>query len=186
MNYRSHIVILNGVGSVGKTTTARALQEICTAPLLHVSMDAFLDMLPKAMFGHPDGLVFETIEQQGLPSVAIRTGPVLERAMQGMRHAIAALAAKGNHLVVDEVMTRDGQAGAYRHLLSDFDLRLVGLFAPLEVLEARERQRGDRAIGLARWQYDRVHCGVVYDLKIDTTKSSPMQSARIIRDGFAL
>ena len=186
MNHRSHIVILNGVGSVGKTTTARALQEICAAPLLHVSMDAFLEMLPKAMFGHPDGLVFETIEQQGLPSVAIRTGPVLERAMQGMRHAIAALAAKGNHLVVDEVMTRDGQAGAYRHLLSDFDLRLVGLFAPLEVLEARERQRGDRAIGLARWQYDRVHCGVVYDLKIDTTKSSPMQSARIIRDGFAL
>ncbi len=149
-------------------------------------MDAFLDMLPKAMFGHPDGLVFETIEQQGLPSVVIRTDPVLERAMQGLRHAIAALAAQGNHLVVDEVMTRDGQAEEYRHLLSDFDVRLVGMFAPLEVLEARERQRADRAIGLARWQYDRVHRDVVYDLNIDTTKSSPMQSARIIRDAFGL
>ncbi len=186
MKPRPHIVILNGVGSVGKTSTARALQEISASPLLYVSMDAFLDMLPKAIFGHPDGLIFETNEQQGLPSIAIRTGPALERAMLGMRHAIAAMAAQGNHLVVDEVMTRDGQAEAYRHLLSDFDVRLVGLFAPLEELEARERQRGDRAIGLARWQYDRVHRGVVYDLEIDTTMTSPMESARIIRDAFGL
>ena len=149
-------------------------------------MDAFLDMLPRTMFGHPDGLIFENIEQQGLPAIAIRTGPVLERAMQGMLHAIAAMAAQGNHLVVDEVMTRDGKAEEYRHLLSNFDVSLVGLFAPLEDLEARERKRGDRAIGLARWQYDRVHRGVVYDLKIDTTMTTPMESARIIRDALGL
>ncbi|MFZ3005690.1 MAG: hypothetical protein WA047_05905, partial [Phenylobacterium sp.] len=91
------IVILNGVGRVGESSTARALQQICARPFLHVAMDAFLDMLPEATFGHADGMIFET--------------------------------------------------------------RFVGLLAPLEVLEAREVARGDRQIGLARWQFDRVHAG---------------------------
>ena len=55
-----------------------------------------------------------------------------------MRHAVAAMAAQGNSLVVDDVMTQEGQD---RALLSAFDARLVGLFAPLDVLEARERRR---------------------------------------------
>ncbi len=89
MERRTHVIILNGVGSVGKSTTARALQKITAQPFLHVAMDAFLDMLPEAMFGDPDGLVFETIQDQGKPSVAIRTGPIVERAMRGMRYAIS-------------------------------------------------------------------------------------------------
>ena len=176
---------MNFVGSVGKSTAARALQTVSAQPLLHVSMDAFLDMLPKALLGHPDGLLFDPTEDGGLPSVAIRTGPVLDRAMRGMRHAVAAMAAQGNSLVVDDVMT-DGQDREYRALLSAFDTRLVGLFAPLDVLEARERQRGDREIGLARWQYGRVHRGVAYDLTIDAAAASPLEIARLIRDAFGL
>jgi len=56
------------------------------------------------MIDHPDGLVFETTQDQGKPSTSIRTGPVIARAMQGMRHAVAAMAAQGNNLVVDQVM----------------------------------------------------------------------------------
>src|ERR1700751_3419917 len=88
-----HVIILNGVGSSGKSSTARALQKITARPFLHVAMDAFLGMLPEAMFGREEGLIFETILDQGKPSVVIRTGPVVERAMRGMRHAIAAMAA---------------------------------------------------------------------------------------------
>lgn len=186
MERKPHVIILNGVGSVGKTSTARALQGISATPFLHVAMDAFLDMLPPAMFGHPDGLIFETCQEQGRPSVAIRSGPVVERAMSGMRHAIAAMAAQGNDLAVDDVMTREGQDREYRLLLSRFDVRLVGLFAPLDVLETRERQRGDRTIGLARWQYERVHHGIEYDLVIDTTVTSPLDNARRICAAFGL
>lgn len=171
---------------MGKSATARALQAIAARPFLHVAMDAFLDMLPAAMLGHPDGLIFETLQQEGKPSVAIRTGPVVERAMLGMRHAIAAMAAQGNDLVVDDVMTRPGEDQEYRALLSRFNVRLVSLFAPLEVLEARERQRGDRTPGLARWQYERVHRGVAYDLTIDTSLTSPTENACRIRDAFGL
>lgn len=186
MEPQSRIIILNGVGSVGKTATARALQEISILPFLRVSMDAFLDMLPPALLDHPDGLVFEAIEEHGMPSVAVRSGPVLARAMRGMRHAIAAMAGQGNYLIVDDVMTREGEDREYRDLLTGFEARLVGLFAPLDVLEARERRRGDRRIGLARWQYGRVHRGVAYDLTIDTATTTPKENARTIRDAFGL
>jgi chloramphenicol 3-O phosphotransferase len=142
-------------------------------------------MLPAKMFGDPDGLVFETILDQGKPSVLIRTGPVVERAMQGMRHAIAAMAATGNNIVVDDVMMGPEER-EYRTLLSRFDVRLVGLFAPLEVLEARERERGDREIGLARWQHDRVHRDITYDLEIDAAATTPLENAQQICDAFGL
>jgi chloramphenicol 3-O phosphotransferase len=183
---RPRIIILNGVGSVGKSSTARALQAIVTTPFLYVAMDAFLDMLPDKLFGQPEGLVFETAWAQDKPCIIIRSGPVVDQAMRGMRHAVAAMAAQGNNLIVDEVMTDVTQEKEYRALLSPFDVRFVGLFAPLDVLEARERARGDREIGLARWQYDRVHRGITYDLEIDTSLATPSESACMIRDTFGL
>ena len=183
---RARVIILNGVGSVGKTSTARALQQIAASPLLHVSMDTFIAMLPDRMFGHPDGMVFEPSDDNGKPSILVRSGSVMARTMSGMRHAIAAMAEQGNDLVVDDVMIGNGEAQAYRALLSRFDMRMVGLFAPLDVLETRERARGDREIGLARWQYERVHRGLSYDLELDTAASTPAEIAGRIRDAFDL
>jgi len=182
----SRVIILNGVGSVGKSATARALQTMTATPFLHVPMDAFLEMLPDALLSHPDGLLFEPATEDGMPIVAIRTGPVFARAMRGMRHACAAMAAQGNNLIIDEVFIEPGVTDAYRELLRDCRLHLVGLFAPLEVLEARERARGDREIGLARWQYGRVHRDVDYDLKIDTASAAATECAQLICDAFGL
>jgi len=180
------VIVLSGAGSVGKTSTAKALQGMAKEPFLHIQMDTFLEMLPPSMFGHPDGYIFETIEEDGHPSVIIHSGPVLDRLMNGMRHAIRAMAEQGNNLVIDDVMFGGGEAYEYRRLLAEFDLRVVGLIAPLDVLERRERERGDRDIGLARWQYRRVHNGVRYDLEIDMTTRSPTEAAQIISQTFSL
>lgn len=181
---RPVVILLNGVGSSGKSTTARAVQEMAARPLLHVAMDAFLDMLPDRMIGHPDGLMFNRLPDVP-PTVTVETGPVGQRAFSGMRHAVAAMAQQGNSLIVDDVMLAD-EAAEYRRLLTEFDLRLVGMFAPLEVLEARERARGDREIGLARWQFDRVHRGISYDLELDSATASAADCARRICAAFDL
>lgn len=182
---KSLVIVLNGVGSVGKSSTAEALQALASRPLLHVAMDAFIQMMPMKLVGHPDGLVFKTRSEAGMPSLEIRTGPVLERALAGMRGAVAALADAGNDLIVDEVMLGDEHLD-YRALLAGHDLRFVGLFAALEVLEARERRRGNREIGLSRWQYGRVHAGVDYDLRIDTDQTTPVENAARICEAFGL
>ena len=180
------VIILNGIGSVGKSATAKALQAITSKPFLHVAMDAFIGMLPEKMLAHPDCLLFEASQDGGKPTIAIRSGPVLERAMRGMRHAVAAMAGQGNNLIVDEVMIEAGAVQEYRALLRSSALHLVGLFAPLDVLEARERARGDRELGLARWQYGRVHRDIAYDLKVDTAARTPVECAQVIRDAFQL
>jgi len=148
-------------------------------------MDAFFAMLPASSIGDPDGIVFETLDDGGRPSVAILVGPVAERAFRGMRCAVAAMAAAGNNLIVDDVMLR-AEMTEYEALLAGFTVHRVGVFTSLEVLEERERRRGDRLIGLARWQLDRVHKGAAYDLELDTTSTSPADCARRIKERFGL
>jgi chloramphenicol 3-O phosphotransferase len=187
MTKAATVILLNGVGSAGKSSIAKALQQIAAEPFLHVAMDDFLDMLPARYFDHPDGLVFEPLTEDGKPSIAIHTGPVCERLLGGMRHAAAALAEFGNNLVIDEVlMGADETSADYQRLLAPYRLYWVGVMAPLEILEAREHARADRMVGLARWQFSRVHAGLTYDLEIDTSQVSPQEAARIIKDKFAL
>ena len=181
----ARIVLLNGVGSAGKSSIAKALQAITRDVFLHVQMDAFFDMLPEASIGHPDGVTFETIQDGDHPSVIIRSGPLAQRAFRGMRHAVAAMAAQGNDLIVDEVLLGETWT-EYARLLAPFQVFLVGVRARLDTLEAREQARGDRLIGLARWQFDRVHNGMVYDLEIDTDHASPMECAALIKQTFNL
>jgi chloramphenicol 3-O phosphotransferase len=188
----ARVVLLNGAGSVGKSAIARSLQAITTEPFLHVEMDTFLAMLPEVYQDHPDGLSFEPVAGADKPTVVVRTGAVAERALKGLRHAVAALAAAGNNLIVDEVLFGDvetdfgNSVGEYRSLLAPYRFHLVGVFAPLDVIEEREARRGDRAVGLARWQFERVHRGMVYDLEIDTAAKSPEDCARAIKESFAL
>ncbi len=91
----------------------------------------------------------------------------------------------GNNMVVDDVFFADEDAD-YRRLLKQYDFQFVGLFAPLEVVQERERMRGDRDIGLAKGQFERVHKGRVYDLKMDTWQNSPDQIAQKICKAFSL
>jgi chloramphenicol 3-O phosphotransferase len=182
----ARIVLLNGVSSVGKGSVARALQKIADRPMLHVQMDVFMEMMPPGTFGDPQGYTFETTDQDGKPVTAVTSGPLLETTMRGMRFAVAAMADAGNDLIVDEVMWDPAVLTDYRTRLAPYDFHVIGLRAPLEVIEQRERQRGDRDLGLARWQYDKVHGGMTYDLELDTSAATPDELAARIKQAFEL
>ena len=117
---------------------------------------------------------------------AITSGPILALAMKSLRASVAAMANVGADLVVDEVIWDPADLADYRRRLARHDLHVVGLFAPLEVIERRERARGDRTLGLARWQYDKVHSNMAYDLELDTSVASPEALAGLIKEAFAL
>jgi chloramphenicol 3-O phosphotransferase len=182
----SRVVLLNGVSSVGKSSIAKALQRIAARPMLHVQMDAFLEMMPPGAFGDPAGYTFETSEADGKPVTAITSGPILALAMKSLRAAVAAMAEAGADLVVDEVIWNPADLVDYRRRLAGHTFHAVGLVAPLAVVEAREAARGDRTLGLARWQHDKVHAGMAYDLELDTSLSAPEALAVRIKAAFAL
>lgn len=173
-------IILNGISSVGKTSVARALQKMATTPFLHVRGDAFLEMIAPQLWGDPDGITFRQVETSHRPSVEISMGGAIERLMEGMRASVAALVEAGNDCIVDDVMLSASDQQAYLSRIPSGQLRFVGLHAPLELIEQRERERGDRLPGLARWQWDRVHSAIAYDFELDISKLAPRAAAKAI------
>lgn len=157
-----YIVLLNGTSSAGKSTIAQHLQELMDErPWLHVQIDAFLQMLPKGK-RHGRG-----------------------RFYAGTRQAIAQLARAGNTLILDDVLE---QREWFDELLRAFEgipVLYVGVKAPLDVVQQREKDRGDRQIGLARWQFNIVHSHGPYDLELDTSVLSPAECAEAIRERIA-
>lgn len=174
------VIVLNGVGSAGKTSAAKAFQRIAVDPFLHVSGDVFLDMIAPQMWGDKRGIVFRQLEEGGPPSIDIDIGIEIERLMEGMRASVAALAKAGNNCVVDDVMLSATDQQSYLRACHNVPIYFVAIHAPLEILEERERNRGDRLIGLSRWQFPRVHQGIEYDFEIDTANKGPQDVAREI------
>ena len=74
---------------------------------------------------------------------------------------------------------------AWRAELTGIDWLLVGVLAPLEVLEERQQARGNRIAGEAQAQVDVIHRGVDYDLTVDTSRQSPEECARAILAALA-
>jgi chloramphenicol 3-O phosphotransferase len=150
------IVYLNGCSSAGKTSLACALQDALTEPYLHVCIDAFEDMMPR----HYEGRAFTNQD-------------VLNRLIPGMHASIRALANGGNNLIVDHILIADTEPENWvadgLACVAGFDVLMVGVRCPLETLVQRERDRGDRPIGIAAWQFERVHRDIPYDLELDTS-----------------
>jgi len=65
-------------------------------------------------------------------------------------------------------------------LFEGFEVVFIGIKCPLDELERREALRGDRAQGLARWQYERVHAHNAYDIEVDTSVFTPEECAGTI------
>ena len=149
-------------------------------PFLHVSGDAFLEMIAPQLWGDPEGIVFRQFDEDGLPSVEIELGVQLDRLMNGMRASVAALAKAGNHCVVDDVMLASTDQQHYFEVCSGLPLQFVAIHAPLNILEERERVRGNRLLGLARWQFLRVHRDIEYDFEIDTSVHNSQETAKAI------
>ncbi|MDX2005932.1 MAG: hypothetical protein SFU83_11695 [Meiothermus sp.] len=184
------VIFLNGVSSSGKSSIARALQDLWRTPLLHVGVDSFIDMMPTRFCGDgPDahlGLEFAPTHTEQGSVVEIRQGPYAKKLFAGMVGAIGALARAGSDLVVDEVLFGDGMLKEYVRELSGQSVYFIAVNCPLEIVERRERERGDRFVNSARAQFPLVHGPTRrYDLELDTSRTTPDQLARRIYEYVA-
>jgi chloramphenicol 3-O phosphotransferase len=70
----------------------------------------------------------------------------------------------------------------YLVALDGCDVVFVGITAPLEVIEQREAERGDRFVGQARGHYETVHRHGQYDILLDTQESTINEGVATILD----
>ncbi len=110
----------------------------------------------------------------------IQAGPVAEQLDIAMLHTIAALAANGNNVLVDDVILAPEALQRRVTLLAEFDLWFIGVKCPLEIAEQRELSRGDRVPGLAKAQFKLSHRPDIYDFEVDTSKLNPVECAEKI------
>jgi chloramphenicol 3-O phosphotransferase len=82
-------------------------------------------------------------------------------------------------MLVDDVFVDPAWLDGWRRELAGLDWLLVGVVAPVDVLEERERARGNRIAGEARFQFDVIHSGIEY-VNVDTARQSPDECARAI------
>ena len=61
--------------------------------------------------------------------------------------------------------------------LDGLDATRVRVRIDLDILEQREEARAYRVLGMARWQYDKVHRFVDYDVVVDTGVLDPDAAA---------
>jgi chloramphenicol 3-O phosphotransferase len=171
------VIILNGVSSAGKSSLARALQEHAQEDFLRVAMDDFLSMLPP---GRESTEAWFPLVSIGSPEQALprfETGPRGHLLLEQMRAFVGSLAARGMNVIVDEVCEADAIRD-YRLQAGNARLVVIKVEAPLAVIEQRERERGDRLIGLARDQSGFLHKGIAYDITVDTSTGTPDDLAR--------
>jgi chloramphenicol 3-O phosphotransferase len=157
------VIVLNGTSSSGKTHLATALQETLREVYMRVSLDAFIDMLPRKAFAS-NNLV-----------------QIFNDCQAGFHRCIAALVSAGNKVIVDTVLDSKEWTEDCICLLEPFHTLYVGVHCPLEELERRENARGDRDMGLAKSQLPLVHLHVQYDIEVNTLENSPEQCAEQIQ-----
>ena len=156
-------IILHGPSSSGKSSLAKALQRLWPLPMLHVDLDAFELMA--------EGTKLMTVAER---REAFRVH------CANLQATLRNIAATQFSLVLDFVLRDAQQFANCLNALSSRSVHVIGVKCDLQSLEARELQRGDRDIGLARTQFGHSEYARSYDQVVNTTTLSPDEGAQRI------
>ncbi|AUG76059.1 chloramphenicol phosphotransferase [Kitasatospora sp. MMS16-BH015] len=163
------IIFLNGTSSSGKSTLAVELLRTLDELYFHLAVDGFNAMGARRA---------DLMEGE-------RLDLALRRMRRGFHRSIAAMAAGGNNVVVDHVLSEPWRLADCLEVLAGYEVLFVGVHCPLPELRRRERDRGDRGLGIAERQYGVVHAHGHYDLEVDTFAEGTEECARAIRAHLA-
>ncbi|MDF4250935.1 chloramphenicol phosphotransferase CPT [Streptomyces sp. WMMB303] len=170
----THVIVLNGGSSSGKTELTRCLQTTLPEPWLALGVDDLIEAMPASLRTGDTGI--ELAEDGG-----VSVGPRFRELEAAWMAGVAAMAGAGARVVIDEVFL-GGAASQQRwqQALRGLEVLWVGVRCESAVAAAREQSRGDRVSGMAASQAELVHQGVRYDLEVDTTHTPSAECARTI------
>lgn len=164
-------VVLNGGSSSGKSSLARALQDLLPDPWLTFGVDDFIEALPRRLTGVGEGISFGG-------DGAVDVGAAFMEQETLWMKGIGEMARAGAKIIIDDVfLGGDHSQGRWRTALTGVGVLWVGVRCAPDIAEARERSRGDRTVGMARQQAALVHRNVAYDLEVDTGTQTPAEAA---------
>lgn len=183
----SIILYFNGPSSSGKTTLIKALQQAFEEPFLHLGMDKIIGFMPAKLNNWKGGkapLGFSWTPEKdptGKISYHMNKGPFAKKLLQTLKDVTLLFAFQKYHLIIEDVAFGQPEVNEWKKTLKNQRAFFIGIKAPLQALENREKARGNRYLGTSRSQYFRVHKDVQYDLELDTHLNSLEENVEIIK-----
>ena len=155
---KGRTIYLEGVSSSGKTTLARTLQKRLSEPFFWLAGDMFWDMAPPPnTFGN--NVIFPKVESATINT--LKLFPDL-----------------GIDVIIDFVPV--GASYLINNFIKnpyEFPVSYVNVTCPIEELRRREKERGDRQIGLAESQLEQLNPQDIYDITVDTFNNTTEECA---------
>lgn len=175
-------IFLNGTSSSGKTSIARELEKLLS-DYTYFSVDDYGDNWTKQNMGRIESLT-ALVKELGKDNEEIKrqSMKLTTEVISGYHSSIANGMDGGLNYIIDHVLWWPSINEDCITRLAPYDILLVGVHCPLEILKEREIARGDRAVGIAEMQFPHVHKGKKYDLEVHTDKKSPYECAAAITD----
>jgi|AutmiccommuBRH23_1029490.scaffolds.fasta_scaffold00039_69 chloramphenicol 3-O phosphotransferase len=160
--HKGNIIVLNGVSSSGKTTIAKELAKILPE-YFHLSIDDY------------DYVIEKMEDREKGKLIPVETDIFFHRQLK-------IFSDYGVNLIVDNVIDNEIVLQDFKNSLKGYPVILIAVHCPFEILNRREKERGDRQIGQAAQQLDFVHQNIQYDLEIDTHQQSLEYNTKRIYD----
>ena len=181
------VILLVGPSCAGKTTLAKAIQTLSAEPYLAQSLDGLFAATPEAWGGSGqhtlDGFHYDWSAPPAEDGSLVRRigyGPVGRALLQGFHRAVAAFAAAGVNVVVDDMLLDLEVLADWAGALEAVPTLLVNIGAPKAVLLQREAARQLHPTpGLVAGHFD-LHQGIIADTTIDTSAVAPAEAARTL------
>jgi chloramphenicol 3-O phosphotransferase len=168
------LVLLNGTSSSGKTSISTELINQKEILFYHLSIDDFFNnynefinnKFPDEPIREVDAQVVANILDDSIISVYYST--------------IKLLLEMGFNVIVDTVIDNDERFNEFLDQFFDQPTLFIGVICSREELIRREQTRGDRRIGLADSQFNKVYCFNEYELEVNTEELNPIECAEKI------
>ena len=175
---------MNGCASAGKSTLAKAIQELSEEKFLYVGIDTLFGAMPRKIVGS-DQKVEEgfryVIDPKTGDLIEMKVSPYAGLVFSCLLKVVKLLADNGLNVIFDECNFYRELIDNYRTLFAGHNFIMISVKCDLATMEKREKLRGDRVVGMAKIFYQKEKdFHYPYDLSVDTTSESPFANAQKI------
>lgn len=169
------IVLMNGTSSAGKTSISHELINQKEILFHHLSIDDFFHN-----FNEFIDKKFPDIEPTREVDDHVVAQIIFDPIVSMFYSTVKLFSEMGLNVIVDTVIEHDKWFNECLDVFSDQPTLFIGVICSKEELIRREQIRGDRQIGLASSQFDKVYCFNEYDLEVNTEELNPIECAEKI------
>lgn len=180
MSDQGKLLLLDGAPSSGKSTLATSFQRSCEQSWIYLRIDDFMKCLAPQYrqlrldetAENPGVLVLQSFDKKNNPLIQVRFGEIGLEHLESYMIAVTTLVKSGRNVIADMILTEEAWMERLQELCQGIKFYFVGLYAPLDVLLRRERER-EESPGMARGRYEEVYADwKKHDLLLDTSKTN--------------